>query len=92
MTGPSCGGEALREAFARTLTTWVIGVAHENAWNCADRLMALPEVAALLAERDKAARQVTEARGLHTSSDGQWCDEDGFAHPCRTRRMLDGTL
>ena len=34
--------EATMEALAKTLTTWVIGVAHENAWTCADALVAGP--------------------------------------------------
>lgn len=34
--------EELREALARKLSTWVIGVAYENSWLCADALLSGP--------------------------------------------------
>jgi hypothetical protein len=35
---------------------------------------------------------VQAVRDLHQTSDDEWCDHDGFAWPCRTRRTLDGDL
>lgn len=83
---PDTDTGALREALAKVLSTWVIGVAHENSWLCADVLLNVP-LRDLIAERDQAVAAVQRVRILLPL-----IDDEGSVSVRHIRRALAGDL